>query len=116
MSSSHDDDDEPTRKLPLASSLVLSPWSQSSSGVQPPYFDARIGGLVWLLLMNKAISAIQEAAISASAAFVLIALYVVARAAEKILGGDWRVEAGGVNILSNLGCQYACPLHLSPCV
>lgn len=76
-----DDYDRPPRKVKgggLAVAQIIV-WCIAA-------FLTILVGLVWLLMMTGSKSAIQESSGSAMAAAVLIGIYILARAADKILG------------------------------
>lgn len=53
------------------------------------------GGVLYLMTLAKCESAIQEASVSAMAAAVFVALYLLARSAEKVLAGVARLTGRG---------------------
>lgn len=77
-----DDDYEPARRKPRGNGLAVCQivvWVVTGA-------ITVLAGLIWLLMMRASTSAVQESAVSAAAAAVLVGVYIVARSADKVLG------------------------------
>ncbi len=87
-----DDDYEPARRPRTGNGLAVAQivvWA-IAAGVTV------LLGLLWLLMMKASTNAIQESTVSASAAAVLIGVYILARAADKVLGTIRAIRTGQV--------------------